>query len=248
MRRATFFLALATACSSAPVEWQAPLPIDAYDNMLGSVTPPPTAEGQCRATVRTAKDPRGDWYAAWWSVRADSSADVVVAASSDGKTWSPAARADTADVGKTACRRTPPSIAADNGVVHIAYSMTAREGDGIFVTHSMDKVSMFHTPVAIVYGAFDGDAAGRTAIAARGSTVAVAYEDPNSKPVRIGVALSTTMAHVFEWRGLVSPETGGAIDPSMTLISDTVAVSWTRVTDGSTRARMRVLGILRGKQ
>jgi hypothetical protein len=151
------------------------------------------------------------------------------------------------DVGRTGCRRTAPSIAADSGVVHIAYSMTAREGDGVFVTHSMGKVSMFHTPVAIVYGAFDGDASGRTAISARGNIVAVAYEDPNSKPVRIGVALSTTMAHLFEWRGLISPETGAAIDPTMTLIGDSVAVSWTRVTEGTTPARMRVVGILRKK-
>jgi len=250
MRRAILLLTLTTACSPAPVEWQQPAPSEANGALLIAPMEPtlPTVERLCRASLRIAKDPRGDWYAAWWSVRADSSANIVVAASPDAKRWSPAVRADTADVGRTGCRRPPPSIAADSGVVHVAYSMTAREGAGVFVTHSMDKVSMFHTPVAIVYGTFDGDATGRTAIAAHGNTVAVAYEDPNSKPARIGVALSTTMAHLFEWRGLVSPETGGAIDPAVAVSGDSVLAWWTRVTEGTAPPRMRLVGILKHKR
>ena len=150
--------------------------------------------------------------------------------------------ADTADAGRTGCRRTPPSIAADSGSVHVAYAMTAREGAGVFVTHSMAGMpDLFHTPVAIVYGSFSGDATGRTAIAARGNTVAVAYEDPNSNPARVGVALSTTMAHLFEWRGLVSPPTGSATDPAIELRGDTVLVSWSGAS-----GRMQSAGIIRG--
>jgi hypothetical protein len=179
----------------------------------------------CAGSVRTARDSTGDWYAVWWALRPDSTADVVVARSADAKTWRPAVRVDSTDTGRLGCRRPAPSIAADGGNIHVAYAMTAREGPGIFASHSMDRGTMFHSPVAIVYG----ERPGLTAVGARGNLVAVAYEDPNTNPTRIGLALSRTMAHTFESRELVSPETGGgASAPRVSLRGDSVAVIWSR--------------------
>lgn len=148
----------------------------------------------------------------------------MVAHSRDGAMWQSAMRVDTTDVARVGCERPPPSIAADGANVHVAYAMTAREGPGIFASHSMDRGMLFHSPVAVVYGA----RIGLTAIAARGDRVAVAYEDPNSDPRRIGLALSRTQGHRFDSREIVSPPTGEARSPGVALSGFRIAVTWTR--------------------
>ena len=242
MRNVTFLAGIAcimllVACGDAAIRWHEPEP--AAQTVAGdraAAARRPVAASQCPGSVRIAKDSTGDWYAAWWSVRPDSTADVVVARSTDGLSWLPAIRADTADVGRSGCRRPAPSIAADSGNVHVVYAMTAREGSGIFVTHSMDRGQLFHTPVAVVYGDLHAEGFGeRTAVAARGNLVAVAYEDPNTNPTQIGFALSRSMAHLFEWRGLVSVATGAAESPSVTLGPSSVTVTWARAGEPSTR-------------
>jgi hypothetical protein len=105
----------------------------------------------------------------------------------------------------------------------------------------MDRGMTFHSPVAVVYG----EHIGRTAIAARGDLVAVAYEDPNSDPQRVAVAFSRTMAHTFETRELVSPPTGAARDPGIALGDGRIAATWARgaagaATDASAPRVMRV--------
>lgn len=243
-----------SACSPPPVEWSeaAPLPgelgmaqalaFDPDGRLVPARLPvlsPPSAPGQCPASVRLARDTTGQWYAAWWSLRPDSTAHLVVAYSADGAGWEPAVTVDTMDTAPVGCRRAPPSIAADSGNVHVAYAMAAREGPGIFASHSMDRGTMFHTPVAVVYG----ERIGRTAIAARGWLVAVAYEDPNGTQDRIGLALSTTMAHLFQHRMTVSPAADSARRPDVVLGPGRIAVTWTRGAD--TTARMLRLGALR---
>ena len=184
----------------------------------------------------------GDWYATWWSVKSDSTADVVVARSADGDTWAAPVRVDTTDAGHVGCRRPPPSIAADGDNVHVAYAMTAREGPGIFASHSMDRGMLFHSPVAIVYG----ERIGSTAIAARGGVVAIAYEDPNSSPQRVGLAFSRTMGHTFDVREIVSPPTGDAQAPDVALGENRIAVTWARGTPGdSSLPRVLRLGAIR---
>jgi hypothetical protein len=121
-----------------------------------------------------------------------------------------------------------PPARAGNRRVDVAYAMAAREGPGIFASHSMDRGALFHTPVAVVYG----ERIGETAIAARGNTVAVAFEDPNSTIDHIGLAFSSTMAHLFQWRQIVSPSAAAARRPRIALGNGRIAVAWTRVAQG----------------
>jgi hypothetical protein len=84
---------------------------------------------------------------------------------------------------------------------------------------------MFHSPVAVVYG----ERIGLAAVDARGDLVAVAYEDPNTLPRRISLALSRTMGHLFQHRMTVSPNTGQPVrSPGVALGDGKVAVTWTR--------------------
>ena len=202
----------------------------------------PLAATRCSGSLRVSKDDTGDWYATWWSVKSDSTADVVVARSNDGGTWAAPVRVDTTDAGHVGCRRPPPSIAADGDNVHVAYAMTAREGPGIFASHSMDRGMLFHSPVTIVYG----ERIGSTAIAARGGLVAIAYEDPNSSPQRVGLAFSRTMGHTFDMREIVSPPTGDAQAPGIALGENRIAVTWARGVSGdSSVPRVLRLGAIR---
>jgi len=235
------------ACDQDPVDWQEPrdlpanlssgdgLSFDARGHLMPRRAADfalPPSPGQCASSVRIARDTVGAWYASWWSLRPDSTAELVVAHSSDGRRWDPPVRVDTLDAGATACRRPPPSLFVDGDDVHVAYAMAAREGAGIFASHSMDRGTMFHTPVPIVYG----NAPGLAAIAARGNTVVVAYEDPNTNPRRIGVAISRTQGHTFDTRELVSPPTGAAADPGVAVAAGMVAVTWVRVPADADRA------------
>ncbi len=245
--RAATALASLASCQSGPIAWAEPQPLppelaSAQAIEFGAKSrlvagrapdiPPPVFPAQCAASVRVARDTAGAWYAVWWSVRPDSTADVVASSSTDARDWSAPVRVDSTDTGRVGCRRPPPAIVADRGNVHVAYAMTAKEGPGIFASHSMDRGAMFHSPVAVVYG----ERIGLTAIAARGDVVAVAYEDPNSEPRRIGLALSRTMAHLFQSRMLVSPATGAARAPGVALGDGTIVVTWWRGTSpGATR-------------
>ncbi len=173
MRHIAILLALtavatvATACGDAAIDWQQPAPLaralDAGDRITvdagGAVRVIPAAEaapaamvdaGPCRESVRFARDTTGEWYATWWAARPDSTAEIVVARSADGTRWEAPVRVDTVDAGRTGCRRPAPAIDAWGGHVHVAYSMAAREGPGIFASHSMDRGVLFHTPVAVV--------------------------------------------------------------------------------------------------
>jgi hypothetical protein len=234
-----------SACQQAAIEWSEPTPLAhalstatelAFDQQQNLVSRPlsaipvrgPVAAAQCPASLRVSKDSTGDWYAAWWSVRPDSTADVVVSRSMDGVTWTAPVRVDTTDVGHVGCQRPAPSIAADGGNVHVAYAMTAREGPGIFASHSMDRGMLFHSPVTIVYG----ERIGSTAVAARGDLVAVAYEDPNSNPQRVGLAFSHTLGHTYDTREIVSPPTGDARAPGVALGEKRIAVTWARGASG----------------
>lgn len=256
-----FQAALLLGCDGGGIEWDAPVPLpaalsqtallvfDAQGDLAPRVapaySPPPSVDGRdCVSTLRVARDTVGDWYAVWWRMRADSTADVVVARSTDGVMWNPAVRVDTSDAAAVGCGRPPPSITVDGGNVYVTYAMAAREGPGIFASHSMDSGTMFHSPVPVVYG----EAIGLTAVAARGDVVAVAFEDPNSTPRRIGLALSRTMGHIFERREIVSPPTGAARVPGVALGDGVVVVTWMAATGADTsRAGPRMMrrGVIR---
>lgn len=210
--------------------WQEPKVENVEDAPLGYRAP--EFPGICPQSFAWAQE-NGVVHAAWWSVRPDSTADLMVARESRGTGWSVPERADSMDAGRTGCRRPPPSIAVSQGNVHVAYGMTAKEGPGVFTVHWMQ--GMTHAPVAVVYG----ERYGRTDIAARGDTVVVAYEDPNTDPRRIGLALSTTASHLFQYRTVVSPPTGAASEPLVVLDQGEILVAWTRTLRGEQQRMTR---------
>jgi hypothetical protein len=110
--------------------------------------------------------------------------------------------------------------------VHVAYSLTAPEGPGVFFSHSMEHGTMFHAPVPLVYG----ERPARTSIAAHGDTVVVAYEDPNAMPPRVAVAISHSMGHIFDERLPVSGSNVGASDPRIARRGRRLAVAWVEQT------------------
>jgi hypothetical protein len=167
-------------------------------------------------------------YAAWWRVRPDSGALLRAAHSEDGgRTWSSTASVDTTDQSVSGCGRTAPAIAADSasGYVHVVFALLGREGPGLFYAHSMDAGATFHAAVPIFYG----DRLGRASVAADGDAVAVAFEDPNSRAPRVGLALSRTMGHIFEERLLpISDDNEIASRPMVAVKGGRLAVAWLR--------------------
>src|SRR5258708_12267750 len=103
---------------------------------------------------------------------------------------------DSVDVARLGCARPGPSIAASGGYVHVAYSLEAPEGFGVFFAHSMDNTASFHSPITVIYG----DRLSATATAAAGMEVAVAYEDPSGDGHRVDLPLSRTQRHTFQPR------------------------------------------------
>lgn len=196
-------------------------------------TPPvwPAEAAQCLATRRAVLGAGDVAYASWFTVRPDSSVVLRAARSDDGgRTWRAPVTADSTDVGRAGCERPVPALALDalNGYVHLAYHLVGREGAGLFFTHSMDDGTLFHEPVPIVYG----DRPSLAAVASRGDTVVVAYEDPNSRLPRLGVAVSRVQGHIFEAWQPASDETGEARGPRIALRGDRVGLAWTATQRG----------------
>ena len=250
-------LALA-ACVPQPVEWEAEtrrragavadssvLVLDAAApegvRFAAQWTPPtwPEDPAACVPTRRAARALGDEAYASWFAVRPDSSVRLRVARSDDGgATWQPAVDADTMDVGRAGCARPVPYLAADslNGYVHLVYYLDAKEGAGLFFTHTMERGALFHEPVPIVYG----DRPSQAAVASRGDTVVVAYEDPNSRMPRLGLALSRVQGHIFEHRIPASDETGEARTPRVALRGTRIVVAWTATSRGGTMPRTAI--------
>lgn len=219
--------ALLAACAAGPVEWHEPSESRRPLPQQYGGQPPAAGPELCPGSLRVIPT-EGAHYAAWWSKRADGSAELM-AASGNHAGWSLPVRVDTMDAGRTGCDRPPPAIWVDEPNVHIAYFMRAREGPGIFLAHSMDGGKLFHFPVAVVYGERPAPAA----VSAAGNLVIVAYEDPNTTPTRISVAISTTMGHLFEFRQVLSPSGRAAADPWVFTRSDSVVVGWSAPGDTS---------------
>jgi hypothetical protein len=186
--------------------------------------------GACPGSLRTVRS-GPDIYGAWWEVRDDSSAVLMVGRSTDGgKGWSIVQPADTLDRSRRGCARPAPAIAADSttNYVDLAYFLESREGPGVFFTHSMNARQLgsgdgiFHAPVPVIYGTEPA----RVSVSVAGDHVAVAYEDPNAERPMIGLVLSHTMGHIFEQRFLVSLQNLPAHDPMVELRGDSAVVQW----------------------
>ena len=233
-------LILASAgCAASPVEWTpsraATSRGDAFvldadgglrpDTMavLASRLVPPGPV--CAGSLRIAAAGH-TLFGVWWAPRSDSSAWLAAAHSTDGgRTWVGRAPVDTTDASNAGCHRAPAAIAADSmsGYVHVTYALQAKEGPGLFFSHSMDGGNTFHEPVPILYG----ERMGRTSVATDGDLVVVGFEDPNSATPRIGLALSRTMGHIFEHRILpVSDDNGIAAHPMTAVRGRRIAVAW----------------------
>jgi hypothetical protein len=227
------------ACAAPPVDWAPPRALvrrgdastldadgamrpDTLGALASHLSPPGPA---CAGSVRAAAAGR-TLFAVWWAPRPDSSVRLVAARSTDGgRTWAGVAPVDTTDASTAGCRRAAADIAADSvsGYVHVTYALQAKEGPGLFFSHSMDGGNTFHEPVPILYG----ERLGRTSVAADGDLVVVAFEDPNSSIPSIGLALSRSMGHIFEHRILpVSDDNGIALHPMTAIRGRRVAVGW----------------------
>jgi hypothetical protein len=137
--------------------------------------------------------------------------------------------------GRAGCARPVPFISADsiNGYLYIVYFLDSKEGAGLFFTHSMEAGAYFHEPVPIVYG----DRPSSAAVASRGDTVVVAYEDPNSRLPRLGLALSRVQGHIFEHRVSASDENHEARTPRVAIRGTRIALAWTSTQRGGSVPR-----------
>jgi len=244
MRRIAVALVTAVlGCQPEVVKWEEPKRIEATvstDKLLSlqGTSPvfvdPARASGAfspangCAGSLRFARGVGDELYAAWWSVRADSSASLLASRSADGGVnWSEPVTVDSTDVSRVGCVRYPPAVAVDSVTkyFHVVYGLENATGAGIFFSHSMERGALFHAPVAIVYGKSPASAD----VAADSGRVVVAYEDPNLReqsPGRIALAISATSGHIFEQRLPVSGGTAAVAAPRVAMSSDRVAVSW----------------------
>ncbi len=204
--------ALPTGASGAPV----PL----------AVEPPDPTGTRCPASLRWATGRGEERVAAWWALRPDRTAEVMASRSTDGgRSWDTAARVDTLDRGAVGCERPAPSVAVDtvNGFVHLAYSMLAPEGRGVFYAHRMDPRAAFEIPQVIVYG----ERPATTSVVSAGDLVLVAYEDPNTggRPF-VSVAVSRTAGHTWDERFAASEGSMSAERPLLRVRGGDVALGW----------------------
>src|SRR5437867_3187514 len=202
-----------------------------------SVNVMPAGAGRiCPTSLQTARQDDATLVAVWWSVRADSSAVLLSAVSPDGgEKWDSAVHVDTTDVSVTGCSRPAPAIAASAGFVHLAYSMQAAEGTGVFYAHSMTHGRSYEAPIAIVYG----DRVTPAAVSADRANVAVVYEDPSGATPQVGLAISRDWGHIFDDRVRGSTGLGPATMPQVAVAGREIAVSWLqrwRGVDSASRA------------
>ena len=225
-------LTVLVGCVSEPVEWgnvayrssQLGDP-DTRSAIAGAGLPTTTGTvAQCLMSIRTAGDP-SELFRSWWSVRSDSSVILSLQRSPNkGARWDSAIEVDSRDAGRRGCQRPAPGITYDpaSGYVYLVYFVEASDGAGVFFAHSMDKGGIFHSPVPVVYGS----APSAASVAARGDSVVVVFEDPNSTTPRIGIVLSHSTGHLFDQRGQVTPDDVAAVAPWVSLNHSRITVWW----------------------
>ncbi len=201
-------------------------PAAAAPDTAGHPLPTAADPGACPTSLRLATGPNHVVGAVWWSVRADHSGALRASRSTDGgHTWAAPVPVDTVDRSEAGCDRPAASIAVDstNGYLHVAYSMEAPEGKGVFYAHQMDPRAGFERPQVVVYG----DRPAATSVASEGDLVAVAYEDPNTggRPF-VSIALSHTAGHSFAERFAASAGSMSAERPVLALADRRVALGW----------------------
>ena len=233
-------LLLIAACVREPIAWDTPrdmpgtigattrLMMDAEGNpRLVEDTPPIVARpsGDCGNSVTTSRAQGSEWYAIWFAARADSSVALLAARSTDdGATWSTPVVVDDRDRGRRGCSRRRPALHADSasGYVHAAYFIEPTAGAGVWYTHSMERGTLWHQTIGVLYG----DVPASASIASAGDTVIVAYEHPGSGGTRLGLAISRAAGHTFAERLRVVRVNGTLRDPRVALRAGRVALAW----------------------
>lgn len=183
--------------------------------------------GGCPSSVVGAIAAGGERYAAGFVERGDGGVTLVVTRSGDGgASWTPPVAADDRDRGTRGCDRPPPSIAADsgNGYVHVAYYIEPREGAGVWYTHSMERGTIWHQTIGVLYG----EEPAHTSVASDGETVLVSYEHPGSRGRRIGLAISRQTGHTFDERLRVVHASGTVRVPRVAVTNGLVALAWSQ--------------------
>ncbi|MEJ7811685.1 MAG: sialidase family protein [Gemmatimonadaceae bacterium] len=194
----------------------------AHDDSAPTFAPPARA---CAGSLVTARMTAREWHAAWWQADAEGNAALATARSTDGgEQWSAPVIADARDRSGEGCTRPPPSIATDSvtGYVHLAYFLRPAEGAGVWYTHSMDRGASWHSTAAMIYG----DDPARTAVGVAGALLVVAYESPNARVRRVGVALSRSAGHSFGERLRASGGDVAATHPLAAVRGRAFAVGW----------------------
>jgi hypothetical protein len=257
---------LITGCGwdAPPVEWETPAPIAAVADtaaryaarwtpgatpevVVGPPAAPPSGRsgagaGECPGSRAVTPAVRGVRWSAWWQIRPDSSAVLRVASADDAGTPASQLVVDSIDVAQLGCARPAPAIAVDsvNGYVHVAYYMVGPEGPGVFYAHLMPQMpTQFERPLAMVYG----EKPVRVAVASRGDTVAVAYEDPNSELGRIAMSMSLTGGHLFDQTARIIPVSTSSQQASapqiVRLSGQQVWVGWTEASQSGSAFLLR---------
>ena len=225
-------LILLTACVAEPIDWGNVAyrgsrlgDPDARSAIMSAGLPAVAGTtGPCIMSIRTAGGSKM-LLRAWWSVRPDSSAVLSMQRSENqGGGWDNAIEVESRDRGRRGCQRPAPGITYDStsGYAYLVYFVEASDGAGVFFAHSLDKGGMFHSPVPVVYGNTPSVAS----VAARGDSVVVVFEDPNSTTPRIGIALSHTTGHLFDQRAQVTPDDVAAVAPWVALDHKRITVWW----------------------
>ncbi|MEO8909893.1 MAG: hypothetical protein ABI408_06650 [Gemmatimonadaceae bacterium] len=221
-----------TGCVGEPVQWgdvtyrvsQLGDP-DARSAVLSANLPLASeGGGVCLRSIRTAKA-GSELFRIWWTSRSDSSVMLYLQHSRNGgASWDPPAAVETRDRGRRGCARPAPGVFYDpaRGYLHLVYFIEAADGAGVFFAHSMDKGSMFHSPVPVVYG----NSPAAASVAANGDSVVVVFEDPNATAPRIGIVLSHSTGHIFETRGDATPDDVPAVSPWVVLDHRRITVWW----------------------
>lgn len=233
LNRAVLIIPLALlACVKEPVDWGDvgyrrsllgdPAAISAVrDANLPTI---PGTVAVCRRSV-TATGKGQELFRVWWATKSDSNAVLSMQRSPDGgQTWQSPVNVDDRDAGKRGCARPSPAISYDSAsrYVYLAYFLDASDGSGVFFAHSMDEGRMFHSPVPVVYG----DNPAHAGVAGHGDSVVVVFEDPNATTPTLGIVLSHTTGHMFDQRGLITPEEVRANAPWVSLDHNRIKVWW----------------------
>lgn len=248
MRIACAAFLLLTACGAEGISW-GPVTYQDYADAarpapVETETLPPRGGAGCADIVIVG---RGEArYAAWWEEGKGGSSVLMLARSPDGGAhWETPLVADDRDAGSMGCRRPVPALFADDltEYLHVTYHISPPGSAGIYFTHSMHAPELgrssngvLHTPVPVAHG----QGPSRSAVAGRGDTVVVAFEDPNGgNKKRILLAFSTGAGHVF---GTYEPVSQPALireRPRVSLAGDSVRVEWTEQIGGVLRAASR---------